>query len=52
MSKRDAYMLNASVLYRDDNASLLANLEQAFGRSIPSREDIDREVGYNVSAVN
>lgn len=30
---------------RNEGASLLMNLEEAFGRCIPSKEDIKREVG-------
>ena len=33
------------VCARNEGASLLMNLEEAFGRCIPSREDIKREVG-------
>lgn len=33
------------VCARNEDASLLMNLEQAFGECIPSREDIKREVG-------
>ena len=32
------------VCARNEGASLLMNLEEAFGRCIPSREDIKREV--------
>ena len=37
---------------RNEDASLLKNLEQAFGRCIPSKEDIKREVGTAASIVS
>ena len=37
---------------RNEHASLLKNLEQAFGRCLPSKEDIKREVGTASSIVS